>query len=170
MGAISNMKYLLLLIFLSCSSFAIENNLQISGTLVNHPCKVVFDENDTIYIDLGDNILDYVLSKPGSASPWIDFDIFFSDCPANSYHIIVTFHGTTDSSNTYYVNTGTAQNVGIELDRRNVGWQFPDGQSAWVDIINGEGDLDLAARLFSVKGGATPGTINSTVTVSIEYF
>lgn len=142
--------------------------LNITGNIVASPCQISSD-SVTIDVDLG-NIQASTLQTAGASSSWKPININFNSCPAGTTKIIMTMHGTADTAqpNDLYASTGTAQNVSVQLQSQ-VGDLLGDGKSITGNISSGAYTFALQARALTLNGGATAGTIKSTVTADVVY-
>lgn len=142
--------------------------ITVTGNIVASPCQV---DPDSVAktIDLGD-IQAADLNAAGSNSTWKTFSITVNNCPAGTSGVTATFNGTpdTDTPDSAYENVGTASNVAVELTGTG-GQPFGNGKSFKLDIANGSATWNLQTRVLSAKGGVTPGTVKSVITMSFAY-
>lgn len=143
--------------------------LNITGNVVASPCQINSD-SVTQTVDLGQNIQASTLQAVNSSSGWVNFDIGLTSCPAGTTKAIMTMHGTADTLSTgdLYKNTGTATNLGVQLQSQ-AGDQLGDGKSLTGTIASNAYTYKLRARAYSTNGGVTPGTIISVVTATFVY-
>lgn len=143
--------------------------LNITGNIVASPCQISSD-SVTIGVDLGQNIQASSLQTAGTSTSWVPVNIKLVSCPAGTSTATMTVHGTSDTAQPadLYKSTGTAQNVAVQL-QSVAGAQLGDGKVITGNIASGSYTFPLQARAYTVSGGATPGTINATVTASIVY-
>lgn len=143
--------------------------LNITGNVVASPCQITSD-SVTKSVDLGQSIQASSLQTAGSASDWVNFDINIDTCPAGTTKAIMTMHGTADTLSTgdLYKSTGTATNLGVQLQSQ-AGDQLGDGKSITGNIASNAYTYKLRARAYSTNGGVTPGNISSVVTATFVY-
>ena len=152
-------------------SMAADITINVSGKVVASPCTI---DNSGIYnIDLGQNILAATLKQANSYSLWKVFNITLSNCPSGTTKVTATFSGTADGNNsTMYANatgTGYAQNVAIQLQNSAAGTNVGNGSTMTVDVENSNATFPLHARVYSAKGGGTPGNITASVMLNMSY-
>lgn len=143
--------------------------INVTGNIISSPCHI--DANNmTKNINLGDSLQASDLQKPSSSTPWINFSILLTDCPAGTAQVVATFHGTPDQDEpAYYKNAGTAKNISIQLDTEGGANVVSNGESFTNYPTNGSTEFKLATRGYSKNGGVTAGTISSTITVDMSY-
>lgn len=143
--------------------------INITGNVVASPCQVSSD-SITKAVDLGQNIQASSLQTAGSTSNWVTFDININNCPAGTTKATMTMHGTADALSTgdLYKNTGTATNLGVQLQSQ-AGDQLGDGKSITGTIASNAYTYKLQARAYSTNGGVMPGSISSVVTATFTY-
>lgn len=144
--------------------------INVTGNIVASPCHID-ESNMNQTINLGDDLQTADLNQPGSGTPWKDFSIKLTDCPAGTTSVSATFHGTPDPDEpVYYKNNGTAKNILIQFDTSGGAIALSDGYVLTYPVTeDGSVTFSLAVRGLSTKGSATPGTISSTITVDILY-
>ena len=113
------------------------------------------------------------LNAANSASDWVPFNVTLQDCPPGTTSVTATFHGTPDPADpeTLYLNTGDAENVGVQLETQ-AGAACGNGKTSTLDIasaVGGKPTWTLQTRAYSKAGGVTPGLINAVVTMSLTY-
>ncbi|EAX2646930.1 type 1 fimbrial protein [Salmonella enterica] len=145
-------------------------NIDITGTVVASPC-VVNGGNDSLEVNLGDNIQADSLSAGGSSTGWKEFTLRLTACPASTSSFSVAFSGTTDTDATKYLNTGSATNLALELTTQDSATTLSNGTSLEnVTIPSGTHAYDLQLRTRAVsKGGVGPGTIVGQVQATFTY-
>lgn len=165
------MKYISVFLIMLCTTVYAADpvTLSITGNIIASPCQISSD-SALINVDLGQNIQASSLFAPGSATDWKSININLTSCPAGTTKATMTMHGTADSSqpNDLYQNTGTAQNVAVQLQSTG-GDLLGDGKTISGNISNGSYTFPLQARAFSKNGDAGPGTISAVVTATFVY-
>lgn len=162
---------------LSCASMFVFNasanavNIDITGTVVASPC-VVNGSNESLAVNLGDNIQASSLETSGSTSDWVATTLKLTNCPASTTSFSVTFAGTPDADDSdYYRNTGTATNLKLELTDDSADVKYKNGASLTnvaIPSATHAYDLKLRARAKS-KGIVMPGTIKGQVQATFTY-
>ncbi|MDF7680292.1 fimbrial protein [Enterobacteriaceae bacterium ESL0689] len=146
---------------------AADVTITVNGQVVAKPCvgSVVNQQ-----INLGDfyafnqvNVGDFSLSHP------IVFSM--SGCPVGTSRVTATFDGTMYNGTHYFQNQGTATNVAIELlENRNSG---PLGKGSRMTVNVNDPNMDavfsLWARVVTVNGRPTQGTIETVISVIYTY-
>lgn len=146
--------------------------LNITGNVVASPCQVSADsKNMTIDLGNGSDLQTADLNAAGSGSDWIKFNVALQNCPAGTDSVTATFHGTADTSDveSLYSNTGTAENVAVQLEGQAASEPFGNGKTSTLQIASNAATWNLQTRAFSKNGNVSPGTINSVVTMSFAY-
>ncbi len=146
------------------------SSINVKGNVVASPC-VIDAENSVINVDLKD-IQAASLAEAGSSSEWKMFDIVLKNCPVSTSNINVKFTGAVDGADPKrYKNTGTANNIGIELLGIG-GMDFvnnPVAMSFPVDKATNTASFTLKTRVYSVLGGVMPGSINAGIVATFTY-
>ena len=144
-------------------------NIDITGKVVASPC-VVNGSNDSLAVNLGDNIQADALSTSGSATAWTDVTLHLTGCPASTTSFSVAFAGTADTDVNYYKNTGTATKLKLELTDSTGNTAFKNGAKLQNVAIPASHTYDLAMRARAVStGSVTPGTIVGQVQATFTY-
>ncbi|HCL5079188.1 TPA: type 1 fimbrial protein [Salmonella enterica] len=146
-------------------------NIDITGKVVASPC-VVNGNNESLAVNLGDNIQASTLEANGSSTDWVATTLTLTSCPASTTSFSVAFAGTPDGTDpNYYSNTGTATNLKLELTDDSADVKYKNGASltnvAIPSTTHGY-DLKLRARAVS-KGSVMPGTIVGQVQATFTY-
>ncbi len=152
----------------SATSFAV--NIDITGKVVASPCVVNGGQN-SLAVNLGDNIQADSLTAVGSATNWTNFTLALTSCPPATTSFSVAFSGTADDDIDFYKNTGDATNLKLELTSQTGDKTFNNGSSLENVIIPTDThayDLQLRARAVS-KGNVMPGSITGQVQATFTY-
>ena len=145
-------------------------NVSVTGNIVASPC-VFNGVNSRLDVNLG-NIQATNMVTPGSLSDPVAFDLLFTLCPAGTRSVTATFSGTPDpvAGAGYYKNSGTAENVAIAMTAMGSDALLGTGSSLTQNIAaDRTATLAMQARVKSVAGGATPGTISAAVVLTLQY-
>ncbi|GJL41824.1 TPA: fimbrial protein [Enterobacter chengduensis] len=145
-------------------------NVSVTGNIVASPC-VFNGGNSRLDVNLG-NIQATNMVTPGSLSDPVAFDLLFTLCPAGTRSVTATFSGTPDpvAGAGYYKNSGTAENVAIAMTAMGSDALLGTGSSLTQNIAaDRTATLAMQARVKSVAGGATPGTISAAVVLTLQY-
>lgn len=140
--------------------------ITINGKVLATPCTV---STPTAEIDLGTLYsADFVTA--GSASAWQTFTLNLTNCPVGTSKVTATFSGSSDSSNSYYANTGNATNMAIQLADSD-GNNLKNGSSKTVAVSDSTkaAALNLEVRAITTQGKATQGSIQSVINVIYTY-
>ncbi|MBA3111377.1 type 1 fimbrial protein [Salmonella enterica] len=150
-----------------CSALTID----ITGKVVASPCTVNGGE-DSLGVNLGDNIQADELATSGNATNWKNFSLKLTNCPPSTTSFSVAFAGTTDSDDAnFYANTGTATNLKLALTSQDGKTIFNNGSSlenVLIDASTNAYNLDLRTRAES-KGLVMPGTIKGQIQATFTY-
>ncbi|VUS98181.1 putative fimbrial-like protein SfmF [Klebsiella pasteurii] len=145
-------------------------NIDVTGTIVAAPC-VFNGGNNNLDINLGE-VMSTNMATPGSTSDPVSFNLLFTHCPLGTQSVTATFTGTPDpdAGADYYKNSGTASHVAIMLSEASSGALKGSGSSITQNILADRSTtFAMRAAYRSVAGGATPGTINTAVMLTLEY-
>lgn len=169
-----NAKSILILLLLVVVGYAHADDpvaLNITGNIIAAPCEINSDAlNKTVDLGDGQPILSWILSDAGSTTPWVHFELGVKNCPAGTTKVTIEFHGTADATHPMdmYQNSGTAQGVTVQL--QGVGGEpFGDGKTFTGNVVNNGYTYRLKARVYSLHGGVTSGTINAVITTVFTY-
>lgn len=172
------MKNVFLLLSGACISLpsisnAIDSTMTMTATVVASPCTVSSDSvTKTIALDSGNGFQAKDLQEPESATEWVKFDLTVQDCPAGTSKSTITFSGTADETHpeSMYINSGTAENVAVELQSHDGAYMFGNGKSYQGSILSDRTYVfRMRSRAFTANGGVTPGTIQAVVTANFTY-
>lgn len=162
------------LVLMSLYSMAVSAadsvNVSVTGRIIAGPC-IVNGGNTNLDVNLG-SIQASNMVLPNSTSTPVGFNLQFTNCPASTRSITVTFSGNPDpvAGADYYKNTGTAANVAIGLIRTSTGTLQGSGASITQSVLSdGTATLAMQAQVYSSVGGAMPGTINAVVVTTMQY-
>lgn len=146
-------------------------NINITGKVIASPCTI--DNSGTYNVDFGKNVSASTLATSGSSSAWKAINITLSNCPAGTTKVTAVFSGTSDAEdNNLYANavgSAYAKRVAIQLQDQS-GTNVGNGTSLTENVSTDRiVTFPLQARLYTVNGGATPGTISSQVLFNVTY-
>lgn len=145
-------------------------NLGVTGNIVASPC-IFNGGSENKDINLG-NIQATNMATPGSSSDPVAFNLLFTQCPAGTRSVTVTFTGNPDpvAGADYYRNSGSASNVAIAMRETATGTLKGTGSSITQNIAaDRTATMAMQAAVKSVTGGATPGSINAVVVMTMQY-
>lgn len=150
---------------------AADSTITVTGTVYAEPCTVA-SGSASISIDLG-RVPTKNLQTAGSSTDWSAVKkIVLTSCPAGTKSAIAAFSGTADPNQTdTFKNTGTAQNVSVWLasDSGGAYTTIKAGDTRTATIANSGAEFAIKARLYSKSGGVTPGSVSSTISVTLSY-
>lgn len=122
-------------------------------------------------INLG-NIQATDMATPGSSSDPVPFNLLFTQCPAGTRSVTVSFTGSPDplAGADYYMNSGSATNVAVAMREAGTGTLKGTGSSITQTIAaDRTATMAMQASVKSVSGGATPGSISAVVVMTMQY-
>lgn len=161
---------LILLLFCGQAFAADSVNLGVTGNIVASPC--IFNGGSTsMDINLG-NIQATNMATPGSSSDPVPFNLLFTQCPAGTRSVTVSFTGSPDplAGADYYMNSGSATNVAVAMREAGTGTLKGTGSSITQTIAaDRTATMAMQASVKSVSGGATPGSISAVVVMTMQY-
>ena len=122
-------------------------------------------------INLG-NIQATNMATPGSSSDPVPFNLLFTQCPAGTRSVTVSFTGSPDpvAGADYYMNSGSATNVAVAMREAGTGTLKGTGSSITQNIAaDRAATMAMQAAVESASGGATPGSISAVVVMTMQY-
>lgn len=156
------------------SSQALDNNLQISGTLVTEPCMLDVN-NNTQTVDLG-TIIEKGLYKDVRA-PGVPFTISLTECDISLGNTVnLTFSGAESTALPGYLTATGTGGSGVAI-----GIETPEGQNLPVNeemtgfaLNDGTTDIVLQAYVQAEPDAIenqslVPGAFSATATINAEY-
>ncbi|WP_296246041.1 type 1 fimbrial protein [uncultured Enterobacter sp.] len=156
---------------ISCHSFAADSvNVNVTGNIIASPCIFNGGNND-LDINLG-NIQATNMVTPGSTSVPVPFSLMFTQCPAGTSSVTVSFTGNPDpvAGVDYYMNSGSATNVAVAMREAGTGTLKGTGSSMTQNIAaDRTASMPMQASVISLSGGATPGSISAVVVMTMQY-
>lgn len=145
-------------------------SINIKGNIVASPCEIDQD-NSNINIELGESLkASDGVTEGAKVSPMIPSQIKLINCPAGTYNVTATFHGTSSTTlpDFLYANDGTAKNVAVVLERSSTSG-LGNGKTYTVPVDeNKQAVFPMQSYAYSL-GNTTAGTISSVVSVSFTY-
>lgn len=145
-------------------------DIKITGRIIASPC--IFNGGDnSLNINLG-NIQAMNMATARSSSDPVLFDLRFTECPAGTQTVTTTFTGITDpdAGADYYKNSGSATRVAIGLAQGTTGERKGSGSSITQSVMPDRTvTMGMKAWVYAHSGGATPGTVNSAVVLTMQY-
>jgi minor fimbrial subunit len=145
-------------------------NVSVTGNIVASPC-IFNGGNNTLDINLG-NIQASNMATPGSTSDPVPFSLLFTQCPAGTRSVTVSFTGNPDpvAGVDYYMNSGSATNVAIAMREAATDALKGTGTSITQSIAaDRTATMAMQASVKSITGGATPGSISAVVVMTMQY-
>lgn len=147
--------------------------IHFTGNIVERACAIDQGSYDQV-VNLG-TLGNKKLQKPNSKSAWRAFQIKLIRCPESVSLVEMTLNGNSPSYNsTLYKNIGTAENVDVEvalgvMSGDNYFSQGPNTKvTSYADSM-GSVNFAFTARMYSVQGEATPGTVESVMQFTLQY-
>ena len=160
---------------LSHGALALDKSINIVGKVVASECVTDVVGNNGTTVNLG-TVQGADLLTAGSDANETAFKIQFSNCPTTTKGYKATFSGHTDPvDNLLFKNStdaGSAQNVQVVVTNTDAGGENVlknGGTYVSSNSLAGSGVLNLKAKAHSKEGNATPGNINSTVLLTVEF-
>lgn len=164
-------KIILFLALVSGEVFSADVvNIGVTGNIVASPC-IFNGGNSSLGINLG-NIQASNMVTPGSTSDPVSFSLLFSNCPLGNRRVTVTFNGNPDpvAGADYYMNSGSATNIAVAMSDVETDTLKGTGSSVAQNIAaDRTATIAMNAWVKSVSGGATPGSINAAVIMTMQY-
>lgn len=154
----------LILVAGTMNAYAANVDIIVNGRVVTQPCTVSTPPAAVILEEL----FAPDFAQAGSFSGWHNVMLNLTSCPVGTSSVTATFTGTADDTG-YYANQGDALNLQVELrdSSENV---LNNGNSTMVKVDDSQSaKLPLHLRVLSVKGNATPGSIQVNINVTYTY-
>lgn len=156
---------------LSHNVFSADTQIKITGNVVASECETTVEGNSGTVIDLG-QIQATALLNAGDKTPAVPFKINFKNCPVTTTGYIATFKGTAESGTTDFVNEGTAKKVQVRVtntDNKDVSVLENGGLYTAPKSLSGSGVLNLKAQAVTAQGQTTPGSIQATIQLNVQF-
>lgn len=144
--------------------------VSVTGRVIASPC-IFNGGNANLDINLG-NIQATNMVTPGSSSDPVTFNLQFTQCPAGTRSVTVSFTGNPDpvAGADYYMNSGSATNVAVAMRESGTGTLKGTGSSMTQNIAaDRTASMPMRASVISQAGGATPGSISAVVVMTMQY-
>lgn len=165
---------LLLGVMVADSSQALDNNLQISGTLVTEPCTLDVN-NNTQTVDFG-TVIKKGLYKD-VRTPGVPFTITLTECDISLGKTVnITLTGAESTLLAGYLATTGTGSAGVAI-----GIETPDGKKLPVDqsmtgFTLNDGTTEIVLQAYvqaepdAIKNQSlVPGSFSATATIDAEY-
>ena len=168
------MKYSILILTVMVMVYQTANaepvDIEVEGKVVAAPC-VVNNNVGSLDVNLGRNIKTADLATANSGSPLKPFDIVLSNCPAGTNNVTVVFTGDIDDDvPTMYKNTGTAENIAVELSEQGSDTILGNNSELTQPVLADKTvTFALNARAYTAKGDVGPGNIIAVVQATFSY-
>lgn len=164
-------KIILFLALVSGEVFSADVvNIGVTGNIVASPC-VFNGGNSSLGINLG-NIQASNMVTPGSTSDPVPFNLLFTQCPAGTHSVTVSFAGNPDpvAGADYYLNSGSATNVAVAMREVATGKLKGTGSIITQNIAaDRTTTMAMQGSVISVIGGAMPGSVSAVVVMTMQY-
>lgn len=166
-----------LLCLAASGAYANGGVLTINGELTATTCTVKGNGASNDFTVTLPKVSTKLLATSNSTAGTTGFYIALSDCTPTTGKVHTFWeYGANTLPNGNLKNTGAAGNVEVRLIDANNGMtpidvSKTDGMqnSAEVSIASGSATLQYAAQYISPNGGATVGSVSTTVTYSMAY-
>lgn len=165
------------LLFSQATNAESANTITFKGEVTEQTCEVVVDGVSARPVVLLPSVSKSDLSAAASTAGLTSFTLGVTGCTADTtaLDIKTLFVANNMTSLGNLANTGTAQNVELQLMSDSAGTQAIDLRDrtpvAGITVAAGDtaGEHDFAVQYFSPNGGATAGTVVGSVQYSISY-
>ncbi|NLP61773.1 fimbrial protein [Paraburkholderia sacchari] len=151
--------------------------LTINGELTANTCDVSGDGQGNNFTVTLPTLSASELSGAGTVAGATGFNIALQNCTPSTGNVHTFWeYGANTLSNGNLLNNGTASNVEVQLVDYNGAMKVIDASkgdnaqnSQSVAISGGKANLQYAAQYVSPAGGATAGSVTTSVTYSMAY-
>lgn len=168
------MKYVVIILAVVAIPYHTVNadpvNIEVEGKVVAAPC-IVNNNVGSLDVNLGSNIKTADLATANSGSTLKPFNIVLSNCPTGTKNVTVVFTGDIDDdAPTMYKNTGTAENIAVELSEQGSDTILSNKSELTQPVLADKTvTFALNARAYTVTGDVGPGNITAVVQATFSY-
>ncbi len=145
---------------------AADTVVNVTANILASSCDIAAGSVDQ-NVDLGKGRL-ADLTHAKDATPWTSFSVELTHCPTSASTVTATMSGTpVQSAPEYYLNTGTATDIAIEV--MDEAGQTPLGNGATLNIpVDAQRNavFSLKGRMISLTGKPTSGTVAGVMDLS----
>lgn len=148
---------------------ATDTTVDVSANILESSCKIATRSvEQSVYLGKG-RVADLMQAK--DATEWKEFSILLEDCPDSVSKVVVTVSGAPDvDAPDYYLNTGTAKKVAIDVQNATDETQLSNGKTATTTVDqNHNAALQFKGRMITPTGGTTSGSVVALLELSFEF-
>ncbi|WP_051880491.1 fimbrial protein [Buttiauxella noackiae] len=147
-------------------------NINITGKIIASACTIDA-ANSNLNVDLG-SIPISTMNQAGNTSPYKIFDLILKDCPLSTTSVTAAFSGElAPGGSTDYNNTGTAQNINVQLKESQSGGNgrfLGPGTTLTKSVaVDHTATFHMGARAIASSSDVMPGTVVSLSQVTFTY-
>jgi major type 1 subunit fimbrin (pilin) len=164
----------------SAAAFADQPNggtVTINGSLTANTCDVSGNGQGNNFTVTLPTLSASQFAAAGASGGNTGFSIALSNCTPNTGNVRAFWeYGVNTLADGNLKNNGTAKNIELRLLDFNSGMKIIDVSKAdgaqnsqTVAIAGGKANLQYAAQYYTVAGGATAGTVTTSVVYSMSY-
>lgn len=150
-------------------SQAADTAVTVTAVIKASSCKIAASSIEQS-VDLGEGrVAD--LKQANEATKWKSFSVELTNCPDSVTQVVATVSGEpdTDVAN-YFLNTGTAKKVAIEVKNATDEAQISNGKTVTTTVDQAHNAaLQLKGRMITPTGGATSGSVVALMDFSFEF-
>lgn len=162
------LRLLPLCMLVTATAYA-DTAVNVSANILESSCKVAASSLEQS-VDLGKGrVADLI--QASDATAWKAFSVEFTDCPDSVTQVVATLNGAPDvDAAKYYLNTGTAKKVAIEVQNAEGNLQLSNGKSLTTTVDeHHNAALLMKGRMISPTGVATPGSVVALLELSFDF-
>lgn len=140
--------------------------VSIKASILASSCNIATDSVEQT-VDLGKGrIAD--LTHPGDATQWKAFAVNLTDCPVSAKGVEATLSGVPDTTvSDYYLNTGTAHHVAIEIMDSKGLVELGNGKTLTVSVDPlRKATFNLKGRMIATDAMPQAGTVTGMAELS----
>ncbi|SNY63888.1 fimbrial protein [Enterobacter sp. CC120223-11] len=165
------------LLFAQAANADSANTITFKGEVTEQTCEVTVNGVNARPVILLPSVAKSELATASSSAGLTPFTLGVTGCTVDedALDIKTVFVASNMTERGNIANTGTAQNVELQLTTDNAGTTPVDlrnaGGVAGITVAAGStsGEHDFAVQYFSPNGGATAGTVMGTVQYAVSY-
>jgi len=164
-------------LLLSTSALAAsDNTINFQGEVSDETCSVAVNGNAASPVVLMPTVSKADLATSGATAGQTSFTVGLTGCTANattSTKVSTVFVGNNVSSSGNLTNTGTAQNVEVQLlDPQDAVINLTSGYTGSGDLTLKTGETEASATYnaqYYATGAATAGTVAASLQYAVTY-
>lgn len=164
-------------LLVSANAMAVsDNTITFQGEVADETCSVAINGNQSTPVVLLPTVSSSELANSGDTAGPITFDIGLTGCTGSTdsaTKISTVFVGNQVTSNGNLGNTGTAENVEVQIaDTQGLPINLTEGFTGSGDLTLAAGETEASATYtaqYYASGQSTAGTVEATMQYAVSY-